>query len=63
MTKTQKLRSVIIAAADFHRFGWYNNNAIFRSTLRGPARAIMGQGTCANEAFHKELVKCFQTGI
>ena len=60
VTKTQKLRSVIIAAADLHRFGWYNNNAILRSTLRGPARAIMGQGTCANEALHRSLRNAFR---
>ena len=60
VTKTQKLRSVIIAAADLHRFGWYNNNAILRSAQCGPARAIMGQGTCANEALHRSSRNAFR---
>ena len=45
VTKKQPLRSAIIAAADRHRYGWYDNRAILRCCLLGPAEVITGQGT------------------
>ena len=47
-----------MAAATFQRYRWYVNNARLRST--GQQAALLGTGTCGNEALHAELRSVFR---
>ena len=44
-----------MSAAKLVRFEWYTNNARIRTTLSSRESALMGSGTCGNEALHAEL--------
>ena len=46
---------VLMAPATPDRFEWYMNNAMIRTTLSARESALMGSGTCGNEALHGEL--------
>ena len=52
---------ILMAVATFERFQWYMNNARIRTTLSARESALMGSGTCGNEALHAELRNVFQT--
>ena len=39
------------------------NNGRFRSTVQGQRAALLGTGTCGDEAFHAELRGVFQAGV
>ena len=49
LKRKSRLR-IPIAAATFVRFEWYMNNARIRTTLSARESALMGSGTCGNEA-------------
>ena len=51
---------ILMAAATFGRFQWYLNNAQLRTTLSARESALMGTGTCGNEALHAELRGVFR---
>ena len=56
-TKKQQrpLRSILMAAASVERFGWYMNNSVLRRGMSPRHVALLGSGTCGNEALHMEL--------
>ena len=49
-----------MAAATIPRYQWYLNNARKRSTVTGQQAALLGTGTCGNEALHAELRGIFR---
>ena len=51
---------LLVAAATFQRCQWYLNNARLRSTVACQQAALLGTGTCANEALHAELRGVFR---
>ena len=50
----------LMAAATFQRYRWYWNNARLRSTVACQQAALLGTGTCGNEAVHAELRGVFR---
>ena len=46
---------LLMAAVTFQRYQWYLNNARLRSTVACQQAALLGTGTCGNEALHAEL--------
>ena len=60
---SQKGRSrlrLLMAAAMFSRYQWYLLSARLRSTAPGQQTALLGTGTCGNEALHVELRGIFR---
>ena len=49
-----------MAAATFQRYQWYLNNARLRSTVAYQQAALLGTGTCGNEALHAEVRGVFR---
>ena len=52
-----------MAAATFQRYQWYLNSARLRSTVACQQAALLGTGTCGDEALHAVLRRCFQAGV
>ena len=46
---------LLMAAATLPRYQWYLDDARIRSTVTGQQAALLGTGTCGNEALHAEL--------
>ena len=51
---------LLIAAATFQRYQRYLNSARLRSTVACQQAALLGTGTCGNEALHAELRGVFR---
>ena len=51
---------LLMAAATFQRYQQYSNNARLRSTVACQQVALLGTGTCGNEALHGELQGVFR---
>ena len=46
---------LLMAAATFQRYQWFLSSARLRSTVAFQEAALLGTGTCGNEALHAEL--------
>ena len=51
---------LLMAVATFQRYQWYLNNARLRSTVACQQAALLGTGTCGDEALHAELRGVFR---
>jgi len=49
------MRASLVHAASIDRFGWYMNNAKYRSSLHPSVEAYMAVGTTRNEQMHAKL--------
>ena len=46
---------ILVAAASWDRYQWYDNNVHLVTSLDAGSRALLASGTCGNEALHAEL--------
>ena len=53
---------LLMAAAKIQKYQWYLNNARLRSTVACKQAALLGTGTCGNEAVSRRAPRCFQAG-